>query len=88
MAKNSGGMSWRGFVNLIAFIAVVCIGLALVIARIGGGNLASALRQISEILAYTIVAIASFCFAYNRRHWAYYVIWFICVALIVIFMII
>ena len=88
MAKNTGGMSWRGFLNLLAFIAVVCIGLALTIEKIGGGNLASLLRQISDILAYAIVAISSFYFAYNRRHWAYYVVWVVCVVLIVVFMII
>lgn len=88
MAKNTGGMSWRGFLNLLAFIAVVCIGLALTIGKIGGGNLASLLEQVANILAYIIVAISSFYFAYNRRHWAYYLIWVICVVLIVVFMIV
>lgn len=88
MAKNTGGMSWRSFFNLLAFISVVCIGLAFVIGKIGGGNLASSLRQVSDILAYTIVGISSFIFAYNRRHWAYFVIWVVCVTLIVVFMII
>lgn len=88
MAKNTGGMSWRGFFNLLAFISVVCIGLAFTIGKIGGGNLASSLRQVSDILAYCIVAISSFFFAYNRRHWAYFVVWAVCVALIIVFMII
>ncbi len=88
MAKNTGGMSWRGFLSLLAFISVVCIGLALTIGKIGGGNLSSSLRLISDILAYFIVAISSFTFAYNRRHWTYFVIWAVCVALIVVFLII
>lgn len=88
MAKNTGGMSWRGFFNLLSFIAVVCIGLAFVIGKIGGGSLANSLREISEILAYVIVGISSFFFAYNRRHWAYFVVWVVCVTLIVVFMII
>ena len=88
MAKNTGGASWRGFLNLISFIAIVCIGLALVIGKIGGGNLASSLRQISEILAHAIVAISAFYFAYSRHHWAYYVVWVVCLALIIIFMVI
>lgn len=88
MAKNTGGMSWRSFFNLLAFISIVCIGLAFVIGKIGGGNLASSLRQISDIIAYVIVGISSFFFVYSKRHWAYLVIWIVCIALIVIFMII
>lgn len=88
MAKNTGGMSWRGFLNLISFIAIVCIGLALLIGKIGGGNLSSTLRLIAEILAYSVTAVSAFYFAYYRRHWAYYLIWVICVVLIVVFMII
>ena len=88
MAKNTGGFTWRGFISLLSFVAVVCIGLALLIARLGGGNLASLLRRVSEYIGYAVVIVTSYYYAYSRRHWAYLLIWLICVALIVIFLII
>ena len=30
---------WKSFVNLIAYISIVCIGLALLIGKIGAGSL-------------------------------------------------
>ena len=34
--KRSG---WRGFLNLISYIAIVCIGISLLIGKIGGDSL-------------------------------------------------
>jgi len=86
MAKNSGG--WRSVLNLVSYIAIVCIGIALLIGRIGGASLAGAFQRVAEILAYIVTAVSAFYFANARRHWAYYLIWVICVVLIVVLMII
>ena len=86
MNKKIGG--WRSVLNLIAYIAIVCIGVALLIGKIGGASLAGSFKRVAEILAYTVTAVSAFYFANSRRHWAYYLIWVICVVLIVVIMII
>jgi len=86
MAKNTSSWGWRGILNLFAFVAVVCIGLALLIGKIGGGQLAGALTKVAECVAYTLTAISAFFFVHSRRHWAYYLVWVVCVVLIVVLM--
>lgn len=84
--KTSGG--WRSILNLLAYIAIVCIGIALLIGKIGGASLAGAFEKVASILAYLVTAVSAFYFAASRRHWAYYVIWIVCVVLIVVLMVI
>ena len=84
--KTNGG--WRSILNLISYIAIVCIGVALLIGKIGGASLAASFKRVAEILAYLVTAVSAFYFANSRRHWAYYLIWLICVVLIIILMVI
>ena len=84
--KTSGG--WRSILNLIAYIAIVCIGVALLIGKIGGTTLAGSFEKVASILAYLVTAVSAFYFAASRRHWAYYAIWIVCVVLIVVLMVI
>lgn len=88
MAKNTSNWNWRHFINLIAYAAIFCIGVALLIGRIGAGSIAGAFRTVAEILAYSVTAVSAFYYAVSRRHWAYYLIWVICVVLIVVTMVI
>ena len=39
MSKNSSNWSWRGFLNLVAYVAIFCIGVALLIGKIGAGKI-------------------------------------------------
>ena len=80
--------NWRSFINLLAYVATFCIGVALLVGKIGVGSIASAFSTVAEVLAYLVTAIAAFSFAKSRGHWAYYVIWIVCVVLIVVLMII
>lgn len=86
MAKNTSNWSWRGFINLISFIAIVCIGIALLVGKISS-SIAGAFNLIAEILAYFVAAISAFYFAVSKRHWAYYLVWVVCVVLIIVLMI-
>ena len=86
--KNTKRSGWRGFLNLIAYVAIVCIGIALLIGKIGGASLAGSFHRVAEILAYSVTAVSAFYFAASRRHWAYWVVWVVCVVLIVVLMII
>lgn len=81
---------WRSFINLISYGAICCIGIALLVGVIAGRNsqIAGAFHTVAELLAYTVTAISAFFFANSRRHWAYYLIWVICVVLIVVLMVI
>lgn len=88
MAKNTSNWSWRQFLNLIAYVAIFCIGVALLIGKLGVGSIAGAFKTVAEILAYTVTAVSAFYFALSRRHWAYYLVWVICVVLIVVLMVI
>lgn len=88
MAKNTSNWNWRNFINMLAYVATFCIGVALLVGRLGVGSIAGAFRTVAEILAYVVTAISAFYFACSRRHWAYYLIWVICVVLIVVLMII
>ena len=86
--KSTKSFGWRSFLNLISYIAIVCIGIALLIGKIGGASLASSFHRVAEILAYTVTAVSAFYFAASRRHWAYWAIWIVCVALIIVLMVI
>lgn len=85
--STKNNWNWRGFVNLIAYVAIFCIGVALLIGKIGVGSIAGAFHTVAEILAYLVTAVSAFFFAVSRRHWAYYVIWIVCVVLIVVMMV-
>ncbi len=87
MAKNTSNRSWRGVVNLVAYVAIVCVGIALLIGKLGGGKLAAAFGTVAQILAYIVTAIAAAFFAWYKRHWAWWLVWVICVVLIVVLMI-
>ena len=72
-------------INAVAFVAVIIIGIALLLGKIGiGAKLSGYLLGIAQILAYSIVAIiSSFWIAGKRKVWLW-VIWGISIALIVI----
>lgn len=81
------GLTWRTFVNMVAYVSIVCIGLALLIGKVGAGSLAEAFEKIAQILAYIVTAIFALIFAFSRRHWVYFLIWGISVTLIVLLII-
>ncbi len=86
MARKT--FNWRNILNLVAFVAICFIGIALAISKIGASSLAISFKQIAEILAYVVTAVSAFFFAHSKRHWAFYLTWAICVTLIVVLMII
>lgn len=88
MAKNTSSWNWRNFLNAVAYVAIFCIGVSLLIGKIGVGSISGAFRTVAEILAYAVTAVSAFYFAVSRRHWAYYLVWVVCVVLIVVLMVI
>ena len=78
--------SWKGFLSFISYVAVVCIGISLLLGQFIS-SIAGAFNTVASILAFTVTAFTSFSFARSRNHWAYYLVWVICVVLIVVLMI-
>lgn len=80
--------SARGLMSLVAFIAVFCIGVSLLIGLLPLKGIASAFSQVAQILAYIITSIIAFNFVKTKKHWAYWTIWTVSVVLIVVVMIV
>ena len=87
-STKSSKWGWKGIMSLIAYVAVCCIGISLLVGQIGVGSIAGAFNTVAEILAYIVTSCVAFGFAVRRRHWAYYTVWVICVVLIIVLMII
>lgn len=93
MAKKSSDSSskreFSGLMNMLAFVGIMFIAAALVLAKIfGGGQLTNALTIVANVIAYLITAISAYYFARSRRNIWYFVAFLVAVILIVIFMII
>ena len=85
MSNTTAKWSWRGIINFLAFIATVCIGVSLALSKIGA--ISTIFRTVAEIIAYSLTAISAFFYVLYKRHWAYYLIWIVCVVLIVVLLI-
>lgn len=82
----------RSTLNLISYLSVFCIGVALTLNYIfrkvsldGGARIAGAFGTVAECLAYLVVSVYSFYFARTKRNVAYIICWAFAVALIVVF---
>ena len=72
-------------INLVSFVAVIIIGIALLLGKIGiGAKVSGALMTIAQILAYSIIAIISSFWIAHKKNVTLWVVWGISVALIVI----
>ena len=84
MAKRD----WTRIVNLVAFVAVVLIGIFLILHSLDIlRDIGDAFMTIANILAYFTVAVCSFFYAYSKwgkkQQW-YMIVWVIAVVLIVL----
>lgn len=76
---------FRSFANVIAYIAVILVGAALLVqALLGDGMVAYVFKTIADVLAYVMLAISSFSYAKSRRSVVYIIIWIVAVALIAV----
>jgi len=75
--------------NLISFVAVICIGVALILGKIGFlSEIAGALLIIAQTIAYVVVTIVSFFYVYKKRNVWIWITWAVAVVLIVLYYII
>ncbi len=91
--RNFGGnvmsnkTSNKSLMGLVAFVAVFCIGVSLLIGLLKINGISAAFAQVAQILAYIITAIIAFYFVRTKKHWAIWTIWIVSVVLIVVVMI-
>lgn len=84
----NSGSNFKNFLNLIAFVGVIAVALALLIGKIFGGELAAALALVAQCIAYFVAAIYAFYFVYSKRNAVLTIIYVIAVVAIVILLII
>ncbi len=81
--KSAHGAGW--LLNLFSFVAVICIGVALMLSKIGAlGSVAGALLTIAQTIAYIVVSIVSFFYVYKKRRLWIWIVWAISIVLIVL----
>jgi hypothetical protein len=85
MASND--FEWRKVFNISAFVAVICIALALILRKVGlSGSVINALELIANAIAYLITAISAFFYVRSRKAIWVWIVYFVAVILIFVFM--
>jgi len=92
MTDNNSTNRWRHFVNFLAYIAVIMIGIALalsfILQKVGvSSTIVGSISKVANALACLIVCIASFYYARSKRNAAFFILWLIATVLIVVFMV-
>ena len=82
-AKSVKSAGW--LTNLISFVAVICIGVSLILGKLGFlSSIASALLLIAQTIAFLVVCVVSFFYVYRKRNVWVWVTWGVSVVLIVL----
>jgi len=86
---SSSRKSWHWWVNAIAFVSLVIIGIALLLSEVGlGTKLSSFLKEVAIAIAFVVVAACSFIYASGKMRrkngLVYMIVWVIAVVLITI----
>lgn len=79
-------INWKKVINFFAFVAVVCIAVALLVSKVFPQ--VASIKIIGEIIAYIITLIAAFHFVKAKRNVAVTVIYAISATAIVALLII
>lgn len=92
MTDNNSTNRWRHFVNFLAYIAVIMIGVALalsfILSKVGiSSTIVDSISKVAYALACVIVCIASFYYARSKRNAWFFILWIISTVLIVVFMV-
>ena len=83
--STNWGLGFKSFANLLSYIAVIFVGVALILQKVlDGGQIAQILKMIAEIFAYVILAISSFAYARSRRSIIFVLVWVVAVVLIIV----
>jgi len=85
---GKNGNFLRGLTNLLAFIALVFISIALIAGKVSGAdtNFSAICIDISRYAGYLLVGIASFWYVMSKRSLVLKIVWVICIAIVVVLM--
>ncbi len=81
----------RGCLNMLSYLAIVFVGVALLLQAIFNmvglsAQIVNALNILAQVMAYIVVAFYSFGYARARGTW-WLVVWAVAVVLIVVFLV-
>ena len=83
-SKVSRKSGW--LIHFVSFIAVVCIGVSLILSKIGWfAQAASALSNVAQIISYIVLILISGLYVVRRKAVAFWIAWGVSVTLIVIY---
>lgn len=83
--SGKGGRDWRVFVNALAFVSVVLIGIALILVKIfGAGSVSATIQNVANALAYIVTAIAGFFYVKNKKETWMWIAYLVGLVMIVI----
>ncbi len=84
-STNTTKRSNNYLLNLISFVAVICVGISLLLSSVGlNGEISRVLSMIAQVIAYTILVFISCRYIVRRRNIWLWIVWGVSVALIVI----
>ncbi len=84
-------MKGNGFVNFLAYLAIMFIAIALIVQYIlsafsVSSTVVTAMSTIAQFIAYAIAAVFAFYYAKSRRNIGFMIAYVIAVILIVVFL--
>ena len=76
----------RIITNTIAFVVLIAIAALLIVARVSGQstNLSAVCIELSRLLAYLLVGLASFWYVMSKRNVVLKVVWVICFGMVLV----
>jgi len=81
--KTSRNTNW--FLHLSCFVAIVCVGISLILSKVGlSGQISNALSTIAQAISYLVLIVISCFYIIKRRSIVLWVLWAVSVVLIVI----
>lgn len=92
MSNNNNDLNVKRIVNIFAFIATICIAVALLVQCLFNWfnwdvSIASKIRDVGEWIAVIVTCVSAFFFVRTKRKAAWYVVYAIAVTTIVILLI-
>ena len=85
-------MKGKGFVNLLAYISIALIAVALFVGKIlswlVNPEIVDVINYVSQIIAYAITAVYAFFYAKSRKSMGWMVAYIIFVVVIIVFLVI
>lgn len=86
----NGSSNFKKFLNMVAFVGVIVVALALLFRLIFSANneVSGALSLVAECIAYFVTAVSAFYFVYSKRNPILTIVYIVAVIAIVVLLIV